>query len=296
MMVSLVAAAAALLSCNSATEAWSCPFASDGVCDEPRNCPLGSDEADCSAICQKNPDLAPIACSYRGAPTPPSPAPPPPVDVGSQGTGGLIGTWDGNLQANGPDGTGSMITRYYRLFVPESYDPARPTPLLYAMGGNQVSMYTWESFTDLERTADENNFIVAFLEADWRYATSDIALQVQQWNWVWYVYADFGAGVPGEWATPTGAALGSAEDWAADPDVDFVRRVTAQIESRYNIDRTRVFASGHSRGAALSIILAYELPDLIAGYCEESASLPRKRATTSRPKWRHTTGHAGFLA
>jgi poly(3-hydroxybutyrate) depolymerase len=115
-------------------------------------------------------------------------------------------------------------------------------------------MYTLEAYTELDRTADQNGFIVAYLEADWR----DFGAQSGGWVWAWYVYAD----APyNEW-TPAG-------DWTADPDVDFVRKLAARLESQYNIDKTRIYAAGHSRGAGEAIILAYELPNLIAGYdCE----------------------------
>ena len=42
------------------------------------------------------------------------------------------------------------------------------------------------------------------------------------------------------------------------------------IRDSYNIDRTRIFASGHSRGGAASIILAFEAPDLVAGFLSQS--------------------------
>lgn len=159
---------------------------------------------------------------------------------------------DANIDAAGP--SNNTITRYYRLYVPERYDPAQPTPLLLVMGGFRLSMYTLESYTELDRTADQNGFIVAYLEADWRNFGASGG-----WVWAWYVY---GTGPYAEW-TPVG-------DWEADPDVDFARKLVARLEREYNIDRTRIFAAGHSRGAGEAIIFAYELPHLIAGYDTES--------------------------
>ncbi len=244
-----------------------CPYEDDGVCDEPRVCPLGTDAVDCAAVCAKDPDLAPVACSFRGAPPPPAGPPAVPAANGSNGTGGVRGTWDGSLTAAGPR-PNTEIQRFFRVYVPQRYDPAVPAPILYVMGGFRLSMYTLASYTEIERTADQNGFIAVLLEADWR----DFGPQAGGWVWAWYVY---GAGAtqtsccPACSLDPNYAEWEPVGDWGADPDVDFVRKLTAQLEGLYNVDRSRIFVSGHSRGAGEAIILAYELPGLIAGYdCE----------------------------
>jgi polyhydroxybutyrate depolymerase len=142
-----------------------------------------------------------------------------------------------------------MLQRYYRVYVPARYDPRTPMPLLYVLGGFTVPVYDLASYTEIERTADQNGFIVAYLEQDWRNFGGRIG-----WVRAWYVYRN-------EWRPG---------EWANDPDVDFVRQLTLHLESLYNLDRTRIFASGHSRGAGESIMLAYLLPGMIAGYCSES--------------------------
>ncbi len=249
-----VATALVVSACSADAQptATSCPFVSDGTCDEPLNCALGTDDADCTAVCAQNPDLAPIACAFRGAEVPPSLPAPSPAQNGSNGSGGAIGVIDGDIAANGP--SNNTITRHYRLYVPDRYDPSQPTPVVFIMGGFRLSVYTLEAYTEMDRTADQNGFIAAYLEADWR----DFGAASGGWVWGWYVYAN---APDAEWE-PVG-------DWSADPDVDFVRKLAAQLQGQYNVDVTRMYASGHSRGAAESIILAYELPNLIAGYdCE----------------------------
>jgi predicted peptidase len=50
----------------------------------------------------------------------------------------------------------------------------------------------------------------------------------------------------------------------------FLKKLIEKIGQEYNIDKTRIIASGHSRGASMAIIAAFELPDLIAGACPQS--------------------------
>ncbi|MBT3222115.1 MAG: prolyl oligopeptidase family serine peptidase, partial [Proteobacteria bacterium] len=38
----------------------------------------------------------------------------------------------------------------------------------------------------------------------------------------------------------------------------------------YNVDRTRTFVSGHSRGGAMSVIAAFEMPEVFAGFCAQA--------------------------
>ncbi len=286
----VAAGAAAALGACASSGPGTCAYQNDGVCDEPRNCPLGTDDADCAKVCAKNPDLAPIACEYRGAPTPPSLPLPQPAANGSHGAGGARGTWDGSIQALGPDHQ-TMVDRYYRVYVPRRYDPSQPTPVIYLMIGFATPLYGLPSYTEMERTADLNGFIVVYLEAMRR----DFGTPLGE-VWDWSVYADGTCAVPGappqvqtcqaaglagsSCATDSDCASGltceptyewlPAGDWSADPEVDFVRRLTAHLEALYNVDRTRVYVGGHSRGAGESIILAFELPDLVAGFVEES--------------------------
>ncbi|MFP6683180.1 MAG: hypothetical protein VB934_00635, partial [Polyangiaceae bacterium] len=116
----------------------SCIYARDGVCDEPRNCGLGTDSIDCDQACSENyhPGLA-AACAYDEAVPQPSPE-----DPGSHGAGGPGGYWESSILARDPDDASASIPRYYRVYVPPSYQPAKPTPLLYVMGGFRVDNHS----------------------------------------------------------------------------------------------------------------------------------------------------------
>ncbi len=222
-----------------------CAFANDGSCDEPWACRPGTDDADCARACAAG-ELAAdhLACVTRARPPAREAAP---AEHGSHGKGGAIGTWDGTIAARG-EKPGSTVDRYFRVHVPDGYDPSSPTPLVYMLSGFTVGMYVLDAYTELDRTADLNGFIVVYPAPMFRDFGGNIG-----WVNAWHVYTN-------EW-TP--------QDWRENPDLDFIRRLTEELKSLYDIDRTRIFATGHSRGAALSIILAFLAPDLVAGFGSE---------------------------
>lgn len=225
--------------------ASACAYANDGACDEPWLCKAGTDEADCARACESG-VLAPdhLACTSRAKPAAPPATPP---EYGSHGTSGPIGTWDGAIEARG-EKQGTTIDRYFRVHVPELYDPSKPTPVVYMLSGFTVNMYVLESYTELDRTADLNDFIVVYPSPQFRDFGPGIG-----WVFAWHVYT-------AEWTPGT---------WQENPDLDFIRKLTAKLKALYNVDRTRIFTTGHSRGAGLSIMLSFLAPELIAGFASE---------------------------
>jgi poly(3-hydroxybutyrate) depolymerase len=224
----------------------SCSRADDGVCDELDQCALDTDSSDCAAACEAGttqPRLNGVCAHYAAvaAFTPPGVAPS--VDSGSHGSGGVGGLYAAELTADTGPGL-DPTSRHYTVYVPPSYDPRVPTPLLFSSGGFTAGMYQMVAATQLMRTADANGFIVAFMQPKYELFNS-----LTRYVYAWDIYT---------------------VDWANNPDVDYFQRVIARLKQLYNIDRTRIFASGHSRGAVLSAILAFKLPDLIAGFYSAS--------------------------
>jgi predicted esterase len=239
VLISIVCAAGCHHS--SSSDADSCQFAKDGVCDEPVNCAYGTDSTDCIAACAQG--VTPFitgACAYRN----PTTTQPVDTSVGTNGTLNLIGHRDGVISGV-PSGSNpaTLIDRHYRVFVPPTYNPKVPMPLVVMLPGNDADIYWLADYTQLPRTADMNRFIVVYAEQEWR------------WNedgWSWWT----------DW------------DWVnqptSNPDLYFLKQLVTRMEGDYNVDRTRVYAVGHSRGAAMALIAAFELPDLFAGACSES--------------------------
>jgi len=235
-----------------------CVFADDGSCDEPASCLFGSDAVDCDAACAAAKPPAHLwgACAYRKDGLPDFES----VDSdlaarGSNGSGGVYG-WDyGTIKARMPYNQG-QTRRYYLTWVPDSYDPKRPAPLVYYLGGFGVSMYGVSGWSDLNTTAERNGFIVAYAEQHMR----NMGSPINRWMMGWYVYLQ---------AFVHESAGGGT--WADNPDADFLVKLTDRLKKTYNIDRTRVFVTGHSRGGGMSVIAPFLRPDYFAGFAGQAA-------------------------
>jgi polyhydroxybutyrate depolymerase len=127
----------------------------------------------------------------------------------------------------------SGVRREYLLYVPPSYDPAMPTPLVITIHGfaqwpaNQRAVSQWNPL------ADEYGFIVVYPS---------------------------GVDFPKRWRTY------GQNDPASPPmeDVIFIADLIDELASEYNIDPTRIYANGLSNGGGMSVLLACELSERIA--------------------------------
>ncbi len=137
--------------------------------------------------------------------------------------------------ANKTNGTliSSGMQREYLLYVPPSYDPSTPTPLVITIHGfaqwpaNQQDVSRWNTL------ADEYGFIVVYPS---------------------------GTGFPKRWG-----AHGQSNLLNPPPeDVTFISDLIDKLESEYNIDPTRIYANGLSNGGGMSYLLACKLAERIA--------------------------------
>jgi polyhydroxybutyrate depolymerase len=149
---------------------------------------------------------------------------------------------------------GTMVSagqqRQYLLYVPKSYDPAKPTPLvisLHAAAGwpaQQRNLSRWNPL------ADEQGFLVVYPS---------------------------GSDVPKIWHVGRGAGLMR--------DVRFIAALIDTLEAAYNIDPTRIYANGISNGGAMAFVLSCTLSDRIAavGLVAAAHTLPASWCTDRRP-------------
>ena len=219
-----------------------CKTANNGVCEELSSCALGTDYEDCAVTCAEDPGDGPMmagVCAHIEAEAVRDAVS---VDaVASDGRGGPVGSWDGTVRVRGASKS-TDVTRHFRVYVPKTYRSDEPIPVLFNLGGFSVDMYYLTEYTELNRTADLNNFIVVYGHPEWRDFGS-------YWVYAWYVYDQAFEG-----------------NWKTNPDIKYLEAVYDEVAALYNIDRRRVYVSGHSRGAAMSIIAGFELPEIFAGY------------------------------
>ena len=142
--------------------------------------------------------------------------------------------------------------RSYLLYVPKSYDPTTPVPLVISLHGfaswpaNQMSVSQWNDL------ADEHGFIVVYPS---------------------------GTGFPKRWNTS-----GVASDDAAD-DVAFLSDLIDTLSQQYTIDPARIYANGLSNGAGMSNLLACTRSDRIAaiGGVAGAYTAPVQGCSPTRP-------------
>ena len=160
------------------------------------------------------------------------------------------------LLANRTNGTliSSGEKRSYLLYVPESYNPTIPAPLVISIHGfmewpaHQMQISHWNEL------ADQYGFIVVYPS---------------------------GTHFPLRWDT-FGA---SDDDTGAMLDVTFISDLIDKLSAEYNIDPARIYANGLSNGGGMSFVLSCQLAERIAaiGTVAGAYLLPWDQCQPSRP-------------
>lgn len=125
--------------------------------------------------------------------------------------------------------------RSYLLYVPESYNPAVPTPLVISIHGfaewpaHQMDISRWNDL------ADRYGFIVVYPS---------------------------GTGFPLRWRAYQIPGYGTD----LNADVVFISDLIDQLSGEYNLDSTRIYANGLSNGGGMSFLLSCELSERIAAF------------------------------
>ncbi len=132
---------------------------------------------------------------------------------------------------------GTVLTsgkkRTYLLHVPKAFQPSRPTPLVICLHGFAEWPAHVMRLSHWNRLADEYGFLVVYPSG------SGFPLR-------WHCYGRL---------NPTGAAQ---------QDLRFIADLIDQLKRQYNIDETRVYANGLSKGGGMSFLLAGRLSERIA--------------------------------
>jgi polyhydroxybutyrate depolymerase len=142
--------------------------------------------------------------------------------------------------------------REYLLYVPRSYDSAKPTPLVISLHGGAMWPAAQRDTSEWNRVADRHGFIVVYP-----------------------------AGIGG-WGRGPRAWHMSRSGVAK--NVRFISDLIDALKAAYNIDSTRVYADGLSNGGGMAFVLSCAMSDRIAavGLVASAQLLPFEWCTSER--------------
>jgi polyhydroxybutyrate depolymerase len=178
--------------------------------------------------------------------------------AGSAGTSAVTPKPSASPQPAGSDVGGTLqvgsLARSYVLHLPPESSRLRPTPLVIAFHGAGITATRMSEITHLTTVADLHGFAVSFPQ-----------------------------GVRNSWAVPgfDSPALQSGVD-----DVAFVRALLGAVGSQYQLDTSRVVATGLSNGAVLTQLLGCSMADRLIGIVPVAGPMVRQTATGCLPSQR----------
>ncbi|HEV8314831.1 MAG TPA: PHB depolymerase family esterase [Burkholderiaceae bacterium] len=152
------------------------------------------------------------------------------------------------------------LRRMYRIHVPESYDDAKPTPLLFALhgGGGSMDYQADDTKYGLITKSEQAGFIAVFPNGYSKLKSGKFAT----WN--------------------AGNCCGGARDQNVD-DVGFIRRIVANLMRQMNVDRQRIYATGMSNGGLMSYRLACEMSDVFKAIAPVAGTDNTRSCTPKQP-------------
>ena len=132
------------------------------------------------------------------------------------------------------------LVRRWMTYVPKSYQAGTPAPMVVVSHGYSASMYALAEESKWADVADKYGIIVVFSQAYLNERDGGF-VPVPTWN----------SGL-----FPVGAPQTD--------DVSYIRQVIDLTKARYNIDASRIYATGHSNGGSLTWLLGRTMPETFA--------------------------------
>jgi polyhydroxybutyrate depolymerase len=123
------------------------------------------------------------------------------------------------------------MQRGYLLYVPGSYDPARPMPLVISLHGFASNPAGQKYLSGWETLAEKENFLVVYPQ---------------------------GTSSPLRWNASADLSTGQVDD------VAFMRDLLANLRQLLNIDQSRIYINGMSNSGAMTTRLVCEMADVFA--------------------------------
>lgn len=125
--------------------------------------------------------------------------------------------------------------RSFIAYIPNSYDKQKNLPLLIVMHGGFGNAAQIQKYIGLDTFADQYNFIVAYL--DGTQVAARLSPKFKGWN--------------------AGECCGQPQAKKVD-DIGFIGNVIDTMSRKYGIDKGRVYGTGHSNGAMMTLRIMCE--------------------------------------
>ncbi len=129
-------------------------------------------------------------------------------------------------------------SRTYLVHLPPGFSERGALPVLLAFHGGGGSAQGFQKYAGLDAVADREGFVVVYPDGSGR-----LGRRLLTWN--------------------AGGCCGSAREARID-DVGFAIRLLGDLSRDLPLDRTRIYATGHSNGAMMAYRLAAEAAERIA--------------------------------
>ncbi|TXT57946.1 MAG: conserved membrane protein of unknown function [Candidatus Thorarchaeota archaeon] len=137
--------------------------------------------------------------------------------------------------------------RQYLIHIPESYNGSDAVPLLLALHGGGGSAKSMRNANGFDAVADKYNFILVYPDG-----TGDMSYQFHTWN------------------------SGYIDAYAFKNNIDdvlFLSTLIDELLDTYNVNKSRVYMTGHSNGAMMTYRFGAEHPDSLAAIAPVSGSI-----------------------
>ena len=142
-----------------------------------------------------------------------------------------------------PTGQGAArLPRSWIVYVPPSYNPARPTPLVFVLHGRPSNAPAMAAISQMNAVAARRGFIVVY---------------PQGLNNEWNAYYD----------------LVRQPAIAPQDDISFLKTLTEDLGVDLNVDRRRMYVTGFSNGGFMTLRLACSASNYFAAFAPVSAEL-----------------------
>lgn len=150
----------------------------------------------------------------------------------------------------------NSLVRTYLVHLPSGYTGASPVPMVVAMHGGFGSAINLQSQSQLSVKADAEGFIVVYPEG------VPGTLNIRTWN--------------------AGGCCGYAAANNID-DVGFIDVLIDTLMAQFNIDTTRIYATGMSNGGFMAFRLACELSHRLAAIAPVAATMNFPPCNPTKP-------------